>query len=328
MSGFRDRAIVWSDRLRLPRLFGVSPDRRVTTILFHAFRFGGESWEAARERLRRQLDFLATAYRPVDMAQALRFVQTGGAQGGRDLLVTVDDAKRDILEVFDLFQAFGIPVLQFVCAGWSERAQPDREPDGIKARLVSLLHFHDGPSSDLSLGGVRHRLDQGGNAALIDAVIGADDLAELARIEDGLTPAARRGTICDWSELCDLQRRGMAIGCHSVSHPRIARQSAVRQRFEIGAARRLIEDRLGPPCPWFAYPYGTPESHDAGTHALVREEGFSAAFTTATAFATPGQDSLLLPRIVLPDVPMPDRVFRARVRGGGIPLTRLKEAVS
>jgi peptidoglycan/xylan/chitin deacetylase (PgdA/CDA1 family) len=232
-----------------------------------------------------------------------------------------------MLQVFDLFQSFGIPVLQFVCAGWSERAQMGRdgtgEPDGAKARLASFLHFHDGPPRDLMLDGMRHRLDRNGNAALVDAVIATEDADALARIEAELGPGVRGGTVCDWGELRDLQRQGMTIGCHSVSHPRIARQSAVRQRFEIAESRRLVEARLGP-SPWFAYPYGTPESHDAGTRALIAEQGFALAFTTVPALAAPGQDHLRLPRIVLPDVAMTDTVFRARVRGGGIPLAAIR----
>lgn len=325
MNGIRDLAIIWSDRLGMQRLFGNAAGG-LTTILFHDFRFGDESWDSTRERLRWQLDLLATNWRPVDIGQALGLVQGGMRTDARPLLVTVDDAKRDILQVFDLFQSFGIPVLQFVCAGWSERAQMGRdgtgEPDG-KARLVSFLHFHDGPPRDVMLDGMRHRLDRNGNAALIDAVIGTDDIPALARIEAEFDTGVRGGAVCDWDELRDLQRQGMAIGCHSVSHPRIARQSAVRQRFEIAESRRLVEARLGH-SPWFAYPYGTPESHDAGTRALVAEQGFAAAFTTVPALATPGQDHLRLPRIVLPDVAMTDRVFRARVRGGGIPLAAIR----
>lgn len=322
MNGLRDLAIIWSDRLGLQRLFGRTAGG-LTTILFHAFRFGDESWARTRERLRRQLDLLATGWRPVDIGQALAAVQGGLPAEARPLLVTVDDAKRDILEVFDLFQAFGVPVVQFVCAGWTERMQRDPAPEALRARLVSCLHFHDGPVREVTLGGALHRLARDGNAALIDAVITTDDLAGLTRLEESLGTAIRQDRFCTWPELRDLRRQGMAVGCHSVSHPRIAMASPTRQRFEIAESRRLVEARLGP-APWFAYPYGTPESHDAGTRALLAEQGFAAAFTTVPALAAPGQDRLRLPRIVLPDVAMPDRVFRARVRGGGIPLAAIR----
>jgi peptidoglycan/xylan/chitin deacetylase (PgdA/CDA1 family) len=322
MSMLRDLAITWSDRLRLQRLFG-SPADGLTILLFHDFRFGDESRDTTRERLRRQLDFLATAWRPVDIGQALGMVRDGRGQDERILMVTVDDAKRDLLEVYDLFQTFGVPVAQFVCAGWTERMQRDPAPDSLRARLVSCLHFHDGPAQDVMLGEVVYRLDRSNNVTLIDAIITTDDLEGLARLEDSLGTAMQQDRFCTWSELRDLQCQGMAVGCHSVSHPRIAMKSATRQRFEIAESRRLIETRLGP-TPWFAYPYGVPGSHDTATRALLQENGFAAGFTTTPGLAMPGQDCLRLPRIVLPDVPMTDRVFQARVRGGGIPLAALR----
>ncbi len=331
MTGSKDIAIVWSDRLRIPRLFGCVPQRDLTTILFHSFRFGEETWADVRERLRRQLDFLASGYQPVNLGQALDFVREGKKRGERQVLVTVDDAKRDILEVYDLFQSFGVPVAQFVCSGWSERApgghQAQDDAVATKARLVSYLHFSDAPPQKVVVGDSPQMTDQNGNVALIDRLIDIDDPDELARLEGVLGPVAPAGDICTWSELRDLQSQGMEIGCHSVSHPQIARQSAKRQRYEICESRRLIEANLGP-SPWFAYPYGTSDSEDAGTLALLREQGFRAGFTTAGALALQGDDSLRLPRIVLPDVPMSDAVFKARVHGGGIPLSRLKGVLS
>ena len=329
MAGFKTNVIRLSDRAGLTTLTHGRPDGRLTTILYHGFRFGEEGWAAARERLKRQCAFLREAYEPMGMDAALARLG-GAARPGRPVLVTIDDAKREIAEVLDVFEAHEIPLTQFVCAGWSEVADDDHAEDAAAVQLVSRLHFWDGEARKVVLDSQSYTLDHEGNVALIDAVIGLDAAGRTDEVLDALEDVFRapcpRDDIGGWDEVREQHRRGVTIGCHSVSHAPIARQSPRRQRFEIEASRALIERRVGP-CAHFAYPYGTPESHDAGTEELLRAAGFEAGFTTEPAFAAPGAAPLTLPRIALPDEPMSDAVFRARVRGGGIPLTQMKARV-
>lgn len=323
-----DRAILWSDRLGLPRLFFGSPERKLTTILFHDFRIGGESRDASRERVRRQCDYLATRYTPVTAGTALEVLDGTRPDLRYPLLVTVDDAKRDILDVIDIFDAAGIPVLQFICAGWTSQASGVPDEPHLLPRIVTTLHFYRGQADWIRFGGTEHLLNHDGNAGLIDALLATGEQAartqgweRLVQLDADNTPPAR---ICAWDELRDLQAGGMTIGCHSVSHPPIARCSTVRQDFEITAAKALVEAELGP-TRYFAYPFGIPKSHDAGTRTLLSRAGFEAGFTTEQIFAPPGTDRLVLPRITLPDIALDDAQFQARIRGGCIPLAYLKE---
>jgi peptidoglycan/xylan/chitin deacetylase (PgdA/CDA1 family) len=116
----------------------------------------------------------------------------------------------------------------------------------------------------------------------------------------------------------------MAIGCHSVSHPRISQQTPLRQQFEIAASKSLVERHHGA-CRWFAYPYGTGDSHSPATYAICKELGFDAVFTTTPGVISAPHDRLRLPRIAMPDAVLPVRLFDARARGGGIPMARIKE---
>ncbi len=328
MTGLRDQAILWSARLALPRLFSAAPGQGLTTLLFHDFCFGDESWDHARERLRLQLDFLTRRFTPIDLETAVAD-HSGGRNSAPRVLVTIDDAKRDILKVVDVFDAFAVPVAQFVCAGWSERAQKGINPETQTLCLVSWLRFYDGPRDTVQVGAQDFVLDHDGNTALIDAVIAAppEDSAALAEREQVTRDVMRNGIICDWDELRDLQAGGMTIGAHSVSHTRIAQHSPQRQAFEIAASQACVAGELGA-CPWFAYPYGTPDSHNAQTRAILRDHAFDAGFTTYPAVLRADSDPLALPRIALPDAPMDQAIFEARVLGGGVPLARMKEWVS
>ena len=324
MMDTKDRAIVWSDRLQLVRLTEHRATDALTTILYHGFRFGDETWETARDRLKRQCDFLATAFRPVSIKEVQDGLEAGRFAHPRALLVTIDDAKRDILDVIDIFEEFDIPLVQFVCAGWSAGASDDDADQAPFLRFAASLQHYQGGAESIRIGDRAFTLESGGNAEAIEAVIDLSEKGDPAALPMSAVTGSNAGQICTWAELRDLQARSVVLGCHSASHPQIARQSARRQAFEITAAHRLIEARTGP-CAHFAYPYGIPGSYNDETHKLLKNNNFSTGFTTAPALAAPDADPLSLPRIVLPDKPMSDIVFRARVRGGGIPLTRLKD---
>ena len=248
------------------RLLGTAPTG-LTCVLYHGFFFSGESKHVARERLRRQLQWLSTEYIALTMNEYHQAVASGTLPH-KALLVTADDAKVDLLEVSDEFKAFGIPLTVFVCAGWTAQAS-DIEADGMLARAIATLEWYAGPETTLPIGNEARQLRVGNSCKgdTIDQVLSAPGYFErhldelLAGIDKAARLARTKSTICSWSELASLRDSGVGFGSHSVSHIRLAPASDVRLRFEISEATRLIESKLGP-CNSFAYPYGTPGTSD------------------------------------------------------------------
>jgi peptidoglycan/xylan/chitin deacetylase (PgdA/CDA1 family) len=120
------------------------------------------------------------------------------------------------------------------------------------------------------------------------------DVPELA--EDARTQAEHLATM-DWSALRELAERGVEIGSHTVSHAHLPGLSDSELDRELRDARVRIEDELGRPCRFLAYPYG---EHDARVQAAVAAAGYEAAFALgprsahANRFALPRVD--LYPR--------------------------------
>jgi len=293
----------------------------LTTTLFHRFRFDGESRAQARERLTRHCDILVRNFTPVDIERAIEIVTDAGQAGPSPLLVTIDDAKLEILDMADIFARFEIPVAMFACTGWS--AQDDTMEDAVH-RLAMALRFYIGDTREITVGDRRFTLDHTGNLDLVDALIEAEFPPDAMDRLGDLWEGRINRSVCNWDELRGLQDYGMTIGTHSVTHGKVAHYSATRQRFEILDATRIMRRKMGQ-CRHFAYPYGIAGSHDGATRALCVEAGLEAGFVTTPSFAAPGADPLTLPRIVLPDYDMSCTTFTARVRGGGAPLTWLKD---
>ena len=105
--------------------------------------------------------------------------------------------------------------------------------------------------------------------------------------------------LCSWSELRILHDAGVEIGCHTVSHARLSRETPETVRKELSGARSLLEARLGQPVRHLAYPYGKPEHVGPRDFAIARELGFASAVTTRAGcvFAAHSGHHHSLPRI-------------------------------
>jgi len=96
-----------------------------------------------------------------------------------------------------------------------------------------------------------------------------------------------------WPELSTLQRLGVSIGSHTVTH-RVLTELPPRQAFaELRDSRAALQRHLGHPVQWFAYPFG---AVDASVARMVRRAGYVLAVTTAGGSEQRGRAPLLLHR--------------------------------
>jgi peptidoglycan/xylan/chitin deacetylase (PgdA/CDA1 family) len=78
-----------------------------------------------------------------------------------------------------------------------------------------------------------------------------------------------------WDELRAHVRDGVEIGSHTVSHARLTDVGDAELARELTESRARIEDELGVPCRFVAYPYG---AQDGRVRRAARRAGYEAAF--------------------------------------------------
>jgi peptidoglycan/xylan/chitin deacetylase (PgdA/CDA1 family) len=61
---------------------------------------------------------------------------------------------------------------------------------------------------------------------------------------------------CGWDELSDLERKGISVQSHGVSHRHFSKLSRNEQEYELVASKEVIESRLGKCVELFSFPYG------------------------------------------------------------------------
>lgn len=95
-------------------------------------------------------------------------------------------------------------------------------------------------------------------------------------------------TLLTWDEVRALQRSGVAVGGHTLTHPRLSALSADDQRREIEECYREIEREVGNAPSGFAYPFGSALDYTPATVDLVKQAGFGYAVSNRYGPLEPG----------------------------------------
>jgi peptidoglycan/xylan/chitin deacetylase (PgdA/CDA1 family) len=103
-----------------------------------------------------------------------------------------------------------------------------------------------------------------------------------------------------WADVSEMADMGFEIGSHTVSHANLALVSTEQARAEIADSRKALQDRLGRPVRWFAYPFGGPLHLRPDVRPLIEEAGYEGALSAFGGFVRPGSDNWALPREAVP----------------------------
>jgi len=83
--------------------------------------------------------------------------------------------------------------------------------------------------------------------------------------------------ICDWDDLRELERRGVSVQSHGVSHRTFSELELAEQKEELMRSKAVLEDGLGKPVNVFAYPYGDGGVNPDVQRNLLMQAGYVSA---------------------------------------------------
>jgi peptidoglycan/xylan/chitin deacetylase (PgdA/CDA1 family) len=186
-----------------------------------------------------------------------------------------------------------------------------------------LITFDDGYRDNLE--NAMDVLGRHGYPAVLFVPIGYLDTTLPLPHEERL---AQRGIVnrtIDWSDLPDIERGGIRVEAHGISHRPLADLEVDEAAREIVLAKLKLEEALGRPVRAFAYVKGS-EAHFKLVHlSLLRQAGYDIAFTSVSGANTPRTDPLRLHRYNVE--PYPPRTFELVLRGA-CDLIAMKDTVS
>jgi peptidoglycan/xylan/chitin deacetylase (PgdA/CDA1 family) len=103
-----------------------------------------------------------------------------------------------------------------------------------------------------------------------------------------------------WSEVRELDEKGIEFGSHTVNHPILYRLAWPEIKKEVEQSKARIEEALGASVQSFAYPYSFPQADSIFTNRFIRlvaEAGYSSNVTTAVGRARSRDNPFLLKRL-------------------------------
>lgn len=109
-----------------------------------------------------------------------------------------------------------------------------------------------------------------------------------------------------WKRVLEMQKKGVDIGSHTLTHPNLAQCSLEEVRRQLIGSRERIERKLGKPARLFAYPYGRAQTFNPAVQTCVSQAGFLAACTMLPGSNGPDTDRYALRRLP----PLPDTLHR------------------
>ncbi|MHA1598033.1 MAG: polysaccharide deacetylase family protein [Alphaproteobacteria bacterium] len=99
-----------------------------------------------------------------------------------------------------------------------------------------------------------------------------------------------------WNQIIELKNAGVGIGHHTDTHLKMASSGRATNTQDMEKASQRFSDELGGVPKLFAYPYGEASSE---VMALIKEQGFVAAFGQHSGVAGSAPDMFYLPRFSL-----------------------------
>jgi peptidoglycan/xylan/chitin deacetylase (PgdA/CDA1 family) len=113
-----------------------------------------------------------------------------------------------------------------------------------------------------------------------------------------------RRPMLTWGQVREMSDAGVCFGAHTMTHPRLPDLCEEEARREIVESKKVIEDHLGQPVNYFAYPYGLVTDQ---TRVLVANAGYRIACSTRSGFNTKHTDPYILHRIEVYGTDLPWR---------------------
>jgi peptidoglycan/xylan/chitin deacetylase (PgdA/CDA1 family) len=248
---------------------------------------------------RAQLTYYRERFEVVSLNEGMRLLQAGHLKHPL-LAITFDDGYRDNLDLaLPVLQELELTATVFVTTDCLDRGEP-LWPDRVR---FAIYGAPTGVAMNMSQRSAPVPADTAGRISLMKSVLAHVKTLpgdERERFLSSLPqPAARQPSprlMLNWDEARALANGGVAIESHTLSHPILTRLHEADSRREIGISRRVIEDRIGISCRWFAYPNGTASDFSDIHVTQLREAGYIGALTTLRGVNRPGVDPFRLRR--------------------------------
>jgi len=301
---------MWASGALTP--FRIANRGKILILTYHRFSEREDGvWTSARA-FRQQLEYLTEHHNVMSLGQIVTRCSQGLQLPPGTAAITIDDGYRDAYEIaFPILVRYQLPATVFVVTDFVDRKAwlwTDKLRFVTARTRASVFKAVIGDRTfnlEMTDAGSRFEAAARVNAAL---KLLPDDFKEetIVRIASSLgvelpevPPVEMSSTT--WSQLREMERAGLEIVSHTLTHPLLTKVQDDRLSRELRESRARLESMLGHPVDQFCYPHG---AYSARVREAVASAGYRCGVTTKRGLNGRQFDSLTLRRIhTEPDFP-------------------------
>ena len=277
--------------------------RRLSVFIFHRVLDAPDPLRPGEPTLaefEERLSWIATAFRVVSLDDAVAGLNDGTLPA-RTAVITFDDGYADNYSLaMPALRRAGMPATFFIATGFLD--------GGIMFNdaVIECVRQANGDQIDLSAFGLTEMalplVSERGPIvhALLERIKYAplqERIALVSQLTQRTGAQLPTDLMMTSAQVADMDKAGMGIGAHTVSHPILARTDLAIAREEIAHGRDKLAQIIGKPVAFFAYPNGRPTQDYRSEHVdLVKRLGFKAAVSTAWGATAIGEDTFQIRR--------------------------------
>ncbi|HEY0060979.1 MAG TPA: polysaccharide deacetylase family protein [Telluria sp.] len=247
-----------------------------------------------------QMSTLAKCFNVLPLHEAIALLGTG-RMPPRAVCITFDDGYRSVHDLaLPILKEFNLPATVFVTTGYigGGNMWNDRIIEAVQNLPAGQLDLSELGLGAYSLASLGDRKQTVGKLTEASKYLPPKARLELIRRLDVLVGEdLENGLMLTPAMVVNLDRAGIEIGAHTISHPILTSLDDDSSRVEIAGGKKDLEAIIGKPVRLFAYPNGKVGKDFDERHTRMAEAaGFTAAFTTSVGAVTSTHDRFQLPR--------------------------------
>ena len=251
----------------------------------------------------RHVAYLTSEYRVLPLPEAVCYLRQGKTLPANAVAITFDDGYADNLAAARVLGRHGATATFYITTHCLAGELPFW-PSEIRQLVVRI----DVPEIRLKSAGVeiviRCATDPERRLAIrtLARIFKANTIPVREALREELRSALGGrdpvSPMLTWDDVREMQRMGMTIGAHTMTHPNLPNAGLRDAWLEISGSKARLEHELGAAATLFSYPNGGAEHYMTDDVAqLVRQAGFEASTTSRNGFAGRGSDLFALERV-------------------------------
>jgi peptidoglycan/xylan/chitin deacetylase (PgdA/CDA1 family) len=247
-----------------------------------------------------QMELLASCFNVLSLHDAIAAIRTGNVPP-RAVCISFDDGYRSTHDVaLPILRRLNLTATVFVASGFLDGGNMwnDRIVEAVRLLPHGALDLRSVNIGSFQLTNLTDRkrvLNQLNDACKYLSPL--QRLEVIGEIERLAGPVPTSNLMLTREMISNLARHGIEIGGHTVTHPILTKVDDEAARIEVVENKHVLEGLIGKPLRLFAYPNGKIGMDFDQRHVrMVREAGYSAAFTTAIGALSVNDDPMQLPR--------------------------------